>query len=221
VSVESMPLRTFLRVRRARSVLSVTIVCGALTAWLGTYHATLPSLADHGRAIIPLWRLLAMGAAITPVMSLHSQLADLEVVSTRHLRSFEHRYLAGANLGSAAIYFGMSALTLPPSVLMIMARSWLAWCGLALLAGALIGWRLAWTLPVIIAIVLWYWGFQGSDQYRWWEFSARPFSDMLSVLLSAAVLTLGVAGYWLTPWRRHWLLSAGMRSARRGAGRHR
>jgi hypothetical protein len=96
----------------------------------------------------------------------------------------------------------MNALVIRPQALAVLARAWLAWFGLALLAGALLGWRLAWALPSGAAVVLWYWGLQGNDQYRWWEFSSRPYDDVPSLLLSVALLAIGVTAYIATPWRR-------------------
>ncbi|GGM32395.1 hypothetical protein GCM10012279_59180 [Micromonospora yangpuensis] len=94
---------------------------------------------------------------------------------------------------------------LRPAVLAVIARSWLAWLGLALLAGAILGWRLAWTLPAATAVVLWYWGYSGNQEYRWWEFSARPHDDLPSFLLSVALLAVGLTAYAATPWRlRRW-----------------
>ncbi|MFV2021837.1 hypothetical protein [Micromonospora sp. LOL_023] len=175
---------------------------GALAAWFGTVKTPLPQAAGQDSAIIPLWRLLVVGAAVLPVIGLTSPLADLELTATRRLRSMERFYLAGLSFSSAVIFLGISALTTPPAVVAIMARGWIAWFGLALLAGAVLGWRLAWTLPSVVAVVLWYWGFGGNGQYRWWEFSARSYDDVPSLVLSAALLGVGLAAYAATPWRR-------------------
>jgi hypothetical protein len=195
------PVRSFLALHRARPVFVAMIGLGTLAALLGTYETTLPALSA-ARAVIPMWRLLAMGAAVLPVISLHSRLADLEVVTTRNLRRLERWFLLGASIGGAAIYLGLASLTLPAYVLAIIARSWLAWLGLALIAGAALGWRLAWTLPTAVAMVLWFWGLKTDGTYRWWEFSARPYSDGPSLGLSVFLLALGLVAYWATPWRR-------------------
>lgn len=200
--VRPAPGLRFLTARPARSVLVAAALLGALTAWLGTRQASVPVAQTEGTAIIPLWRMLAMGAAVLPVLALHSRMADLEVVPTRRLRAWQRCYLAGMNLGCAALYLGISATALHPLVLVIIGRSWLGWCGLALIAGALLGWRLAWTLPATVSVVLIYWGYQGEGKYHWWEFSARPHDDLPSLLLSAALLAAGLVAYSATPWRR-------------------
>lgn len=141
-----------------------------------------------------------------PVLALTSLLADLELVATRRLRSMQRRYLAGLGLTTGLAYLGICALALPPSVVAIMTRSWPAWFGTALLAGAVLGWRLAWTLPATIAAALTYWGYRGGQGYHWWEFTARPYDDLPSLLLSSALLIVGLVAYEATPWRRRWLL---------------
>lgn len=196
------PVRAFLAARRARAVLSATIACGAATAWLGMYETSLPAMATEDSSVVPLWRMLALVAAVVPLVTMGGGLADLEQVSTRRLRRCQNLYLGIMGFGCAAVYLGVSATTLSPPVLMIMARSWLAWYGLSLLAGVALGWRLSWVLPVTAACVLWYWGQAEHAQYRWWEFSARPRDDLPSLLLSVTLLAAGIAAYWATPWRR-------------------
>ncbi|MDG4765519.1 hypothetical protein O7632_15645 [Solwaraspora sp. WMMD406] len=202
----TVPVKLFLSARPAASILGVVVLLGALAAWFGTVKTPLPQAAGQDSAIIPLWRLLVMGAAVLPVIGLASPLAGLELAATRRLRSMQRFYLAGSGVGSAVIFLGISALAMQPAVVAIMARGWIAWFGLALVAGAVLGWRLAWTLPSVIAVVLWYWGFGGNDQYRWLEFSARPYDDVPSLVLSATLLAVGLAAYAVTPWRRRRLM---------------
>lgn len=148
-----------------------------------------------------------MGAAVLPVLAIQSHLTGLEEGATRALRRMRRIHLAAMAAGCAAIYLSIAALTLHPLILLVIARSWLAWYGLALLAGVLIGWRHAWTLPATVAIVLWYWGYQGGE-YRWWEFSVRPHDDLPSLLLSVALFAAGLIALSATPWRRHRLRAA-------------
>ncbi|MEO3779968.1 hypothetical protein ABGB16_24680 [Micromonospora sp. B11E3] len=202
VPVATSGLRLFLAVRPARSVLAVTVLLGGLAAWFGLVQTPIPTAVEASRATIPLWRMIAMGAAVLPVLALTSPLADLEVVATQHLMSMQRRYLTGLSLGCLAIYLAICAIVLHPAVLAITARAWTAWFGLALIAGSILGWRLAWTLPAATAVVLWYWGYGGNQRYHWWEFSARPYDDLPSLFLSASLFAAGVAAYAATPWRR-------------------
>ncbi|MFC4105208.1 hypothetical protein [Micromonospora zhanjiangensis] len=178
------------------------MLLGVLVAWFGLVRTPIPTAVEEGKATIPLWRMTAMGAASLPVLALSSPLADLELVATRRLRSMQRRYLAGLSGVCAVTYLALCAIVLHPSVVVIIARSWVAWFGLALVAGAALGWRLAWALPSAVAVVLWYWGYSGHERYQWWEFSARPHDDLPSLVLSIALLAAGLTAYAATPWRR-------------------
>lgn len=202
---DASPLRRFIAVRPARTTLTVTVVLGALAAWIGSVEAPLPAAVNQGQATVPLWRMIAMGAAVLPVLALTSPLAGLELAATQRLRTMQRLYLAGLSTSCAAIYLASCAIVLSPAVVGIIARSWIAWFGLALTAGAVLGWRLSWTLPSAVAIVLWYWGYHEDQRYQWWEFSARPHDDLPSLLLSVTLLVAGLAAYAATPWRRRWL----------------
>lgn len=205
VSGQTLPVRLFLTVRPVRTVLAVTVLLGALTAWFGLIETPIPTAVDEGKAKIPLWRMLTMGVAVMPVLSLHSPLASLEMVATRRLRSMQRLYLAGLGIGSAGSFLGICTFVMQPEIIGVIARSWIAWFGLALTAGVTMGWRLAWTLPSLVAIVLFYWGYTGNQQYQWWEFSARPHDDLPSLILSATLLAIGLIAYAATPWRlRRW-----------------
>lgn len=195
------PARGFAAARRPGVSLAGALATAVVVAMLGTFEAPLPAAVEEGQARIPIWRLLTMAVAVLPVLALHSPLAELEAVATRRFRHGQRIYLAATVLGSALVFLGGAAIALHPLVLLIIARSWLAWFGLALIAGVLLGWRLAWTLPVLVAVILFYWGF-AAGEYRWWEFSARPPDDVASLLLSLALLCAGLIAYRATPWRR-------------------
>jgi hypothetical protein len=181
-------------------------VAGALTAWIGLRVAAVPVAVDGGGGTVPMWRVLTMGVGILPALSLHSSLADLETMGTPAHRSTERRYLLCMFLACAGIYAAIAALTLELSSLAVIARSLAGWLGLALVSGRLLGWRLAWVLPVATLCVLLYWG-GGVTTHAWWEFSARPHDDVPSLLLSACLLGGGALAFWATPWRRRRLTS--------------
>ncbi|HEX6968352.1 MAG TPA: hypothetical protein VF174_06015 [Micromonosporaceae bacterium] len=204
-----LPIRLFLSVRPLAGALAGVVLLAALAAWFGLAEAPLPTAVEQGKARIPLWRLLAMGVMVLPVVAMHSSLADLEVVATRRLRALQRSVLAGIGTVSALIYLGSCALVMQGAVVGIVARSLLAWFGLALLSGAVLEWRLAWAVPTVVAVVLWYWGHDGAGRYEWWEFSARPHDDMPSLLISVTLFVAGLVAFAATPWRlrswRRWL----------------
>ena len=202
------PARAFAAARRPGTVLAGAFVTAVVVALLGTVEAPLPAVVEEGQARIPIWRLLTLAVAVLPVLALHSPLAELEAVATGRFRRAQRIHLAATVLGSVLVFLGGAAIGLHPLVLLVIARAWLAWFGLALIAGVLLGWRLAWTLPALVAVILFYWGF-AAGEYRWWEFTARPPDDPASLLLSLALLGAGLIAYGVTPWRRRaWLQRA-------------
>ncbi|WP_199737254.1 MULTISPECIES: hypothetical protein [Micromonospora] len=201
-----LPIRLFLSVRPAATSLAGVVLLAALVAWLGLVEAPLPTAVEQGKATIPLWRLLTMGAAVLPVVAMHSSLADLEVVATRRLHTLQRSILAGLSVASAVIYLSSCALVMQGAVVGIVARSLVAWFGLALFSGVVLGRRLAWAAPTTMAVVLWYWGYDGAGRYEWWEFSARPHDDVPSLLLSVVLFAAGLVAFAATAWRiRPWI----------------
>ncbi|NIL59532.1 hypothetical protein [Salinispora arenicola] len=198
-------LNLFFAIRSAPAVLAAAALLGAVTAWFGLVETPMPSALAQEKVTLPLYRLLVLGVAVLPVVALHSPLADLEVVATSRFRARQRLFLASLSASSAAIFLGTSALVISAPVVEIMARSWLAWFGLALISGSLLGWRLSWMLPSFVAVALWYWGTASSGQYQWWEFSARPSDDLPSHIISVVLLAAGLVMYAATPWRRRLL----------------
>ncbi|QOV35647.1 hypothetical protein IM697_37260 [Streptomyces ferrugineus] len=147
-----------------------------------------------------------MGIGVLPALGLHSQLADLESVATKQFHRAQFLCFVATAFLCAAPYFLISALTLTPNVLLIMARSLPGWIGLALLSGRIFGWRLSWVAPAVVACAVTYWGASGGAEtetpYVWWEFTARSPGDMPSLFLVLGLLTLGAFSLWLTPWRQ-------------------
>lgn len=197
-----VPPSQFIFTRGSRAIVLAAAVLGGFTAWLGDHKVSLPAAVPGGVTSVPLWQLVTMGAAGLAVLGMHSRLADLEEVATHRLHRHRHRYLTVMSLACAAIYLGLGAITLPHAALLAIGRSWPGWCGLALLAGAILGWRLAWSLPAVGIIVLTFWGNLPDGQPRWWAFHAHPYDHLPSLLVSLALLAAGVAAYLATPWRR-------------------
>jgi len=179
-------------------------VSGVAAAWAGHRAAAVPSVADN--ATLPLWRLLAMGVGILPALGLHSSLGELENMATPEHRRAQNRYLLLVIVVTQALLIGVAAPGQPADVLVTMLRSAPGWIGLALLSGRLWGWRLSWVAPIVVLCALTYWGGgDGPDDFAWWEFSARSYSDGRTAVLAVALGLVGAAAYSLTPWRLHTL----------------
>lgn len=194
-------LTLFAKARHWWITLAVVIGLAGLTAWLGTFQATLPSASSQSGSVVPVWRLLAMGVGTLPVLSLHSPLDTLEMTGGERLRSTQTTYLIISAIASSAIYLTIISSAIGSSTTMVIGRSLPGWIGLALLSGRVLGWRLAWVAPAAAACVLIYWGGRGPDIYVWWEFSARPYVDLAALNVSLALLLVGAVAYWITPWR--------------------
>jgi hypothetical protein len=196
----------FFMVRRGWAPLLVAVLLGALASLIGAYQAPVPAALETGTATVPLWRVLAMGAAVLPVLALHSPLADLEAAATVRQARMERDYLIGIACAVMVLYFSAAATTLHPLLLAIMLRSVPGWLGLALVSGRLFGSRLAWIGPLIAICVMTYWGNGSADGgYAWWEFSALPHDDLAGLLVSIGLLGIGVWFHWAAPqwrWRR-------------------
>ena len=184
------------------------MVVGALTMWLGTKEAPVPTASPAGAAVVPMWRPLAMIAGTLPALGMHSSLRELETVATDVHRRTEHWYLFALFLGCTGLQVIAAATVLDASAVLTLARSLPAWFGVALVAGTCFGWPLAWTLPVGVFGLLEYWGPAG-DGYSWWVFSARPADDVPSTLVSVCLFGIGVSCYATTRWRLRALRSLG------------
>lgn len=189
----------FAEARRVRVTCVLAMVVGALTMWLGTKEAPVPTASSDGVAVVPMWRPLAMIAGTLPALGMHSTLHDLETVATDVHRRAERRYLLALFLACTGLEV-IAASGLDTSDLLTLARSLPAWFGVALVAGTCFGWPLAWTLPVGVFGLLEYWGPAG-DGYSWWVFSALPADDVPSMLFSICLLGAGIACHATTRWR--------------------
>jgi hypothetical protein len=195
------PQRAVFYARRGWVPLALTAVVGLLTLWIGLEVASVPTGRLDGSTRVPVWRLLAMVVGIGPALGMHSRLADLEETGTARHRRAERRHLLDLFLACSGIYLALAALTLSPDLLGIIVRALPGWLGVALVSGRLLGWRLAWVLPSVVLCVLMYWGIEPDGAYAWWEFSARPYDDPRTLLLSAGLLGAGILAFCVTPWR--------------------
>jgi hypothetical protein len=197
---------SFVSVRRGWAALGLIAILGVLTSFFGLRMASVPSAVEHHGATVPMWRILAMGVGVTPVLSLHSGLRQLEETASRHHRRTESLYAAILSLVGIGGYLLCCSMTLPLSVTLVAARASTAWLGLAILSGRIFGWRFAWIVPAVVSCVLTYWGGGGTHgPYAWLAHRPAP-EDGPSLLLSVLLLAIGMVVYTVTPWRWCWLI---------------
>jgi hypothetical protein len=152
--------------------------------------------------------MLAMFAAVLPVLSLHSRMADLEAVGTTRFHRGRAWRLTMLWVMSMAVYLGVCAVPVEDRVWEVMAVALPGWTGLALLGGRVLGWRQTWVFPSVVLCAVSYWGVQDdSGGYPWWDFTRAPVAERpMGLGLSLGLLAAGVMAYWLTPWRLRGLL---------------
>lgn len=207
--------RTYLVIRKGHWILGLAVLTGVLLAYFGSTDVATPTAARN-RAPVAFWRLLSVVAGSLPVLTLVSPLQALEAASGWRVSRCRLAVLLGSLLFcSAALLLG-AALGAGISVIGPMTRAVLAWFGLALLTGRLLGWRFGWLGPWVALTALLYWGYSGERQvFRWWEFTAHPLEHMPSLLLSVALGLAGAVAYAASPWRRWRLATHAVRGRER------
>lgn len=195
-------------VRRPGSILLMVLLSGLSVAWLGDRLAPLPTVAGAQSAGTPSWRMLAMFAGVLPVLSLHSPMAELEAVGTTLFHRGRALRLTMLWATSMAVFLGVCAVSVEGRVLEVMAGALPGWTGLGLLSGRLLGWRQGWILPVLVLLLVGYWGVQdGTGSYPWWDFAHSPVLERpMGLGISLGLLAAGMMAYWMTPWRLRCLL---------------
>ena len=191
----------FARTRKVPMVLGLAVTVGILVACFGTLAVGAPSASPRGTTI-PLVRLSSVAPGMLPVLVLTSQIAELEAAAGRALRRLETwvlvlTFMAAGLLMTAGCLVSTGSEAVPTTV-----RSLVAWFGLALISGRVLGWRFCWLVPCLMLSVLIYWGYDSpTNAYHWWEFTAVRSDSLPAGLLSVGFLAAGAAMYWFTPWR--------------------
>lgn len=191
----------FLRSRRTVSGTVVVCLIALCLIIMGSDEFASPTVASEGVEKIPIWRFLVAATAIVPALLLHSPFGEIESVRGREVRRFEHFYLSGLAFTFLVMIVVASTLTSGWQVGLISGRGFVGWLGIALISGRIFGWRLSWCIPSIMMLIFIYWGQIGHGQYYWWEFSARPVADAISLGLAVSILIVGSLAYWLDQWR--------------------
>jgi hypothetical protein len=205
----------YLSVRRTVWLLGLALGVAVTVALFGTLEVGAPSSSGDG-TLVSFWRLFSVVSGTLPVLFLSSQLSELEEAAGAEFRRVEAIALGTAFLVSGVLLVGGCLFVADPTAAGKAARALLAWFGLGLVSGRVLGWRFCWVLPWVALSALLYWGFDsGAQAYAWWEFTAQPIAHTPSLLLSVGLCLGGGVAYHLTPWR----LAAVRRSGRRFSSR--
>ncbi|WP_432988433.1 hypothetical protein [Dactylosporangium sp. CA-233914] len=178
----------------------------------GSYEAVTPAATDTGSTTVQFWRLLAVGSGVLPVLTLAGSMTDLEAIGGRSYHRLRALVLGVAFVGSSACFLAAVAAGVGTSAMWQTARALIAWFGIALVSGRVLGFTYAWLLPFATLCAMLYWGFDSdAGQYRWWEFTAQPAGHPASGILAIVLLVVGLAMFTSSPWRvyrlaRFWAL---------------
>lgn len=198
-------LASYLFVRKFHWSLLMVVAIGATIALWGSHSTAVPSAAGSSGSTVEYWRLLSLGSAVVPALGLASPMAALEQAAAEPYWRLQALVLTSQVALSTAIVSGAAGIGVGAEASVAVARASLAWCGLAMISGRLMGWNASWILPVGSLCVLVYWGSSGDGTYRWWEFTAQPAADLSSAVLAGLLCAAGVVSYALTAWRTAWL----------------
>lgn len=195
----------FLQVRKAWWLLAVMVLIAAVAVGWGAYATVVPAATDSGGANVEFWRLLGVGSGTLPVLTLASPMHALEAAGGAAYHRLRGWVLGGAFAVSAACVLTAMTVAVDPTLTPLVARALLAWFGLALLGGRVLGWAYSWIPPWVALCAILYWGHGASGGYRWWEFTVQPAGHLPSLLLAVGLCVAGLAAYALTPWRIRYL----------------
>ena len=179
------------------------VASAALVVLIGSSEVALPA-SSSGQPSTPFWRLLTVAAGSLPAMMMTSRLDDLEATAGGCFHRLRALLMTAVFALSCLCLVGATLLVGSADLVAPVLRAMLAWWGLALITGRLLGWRLSWAGPWLAVCAIIYWGFDPrAGTYRWWELTARPADDPAAWLTSVLLLALGVLATYLTPWRLH------------------
>lgn len=180
-------------------VLAAAVGTGALVVVLDGATTSLPTA--EGGAQVPVWRVLSVLPGSLPVAVLASRLDALDAVAAQRFARSRLVCLAVTCAASAAALLLAVVVLGRLDLVPVVGRALLAWAGLALLSGRLLGWRAGWVLPWAGLAALVYWGYPTGGP-RWFEVAARPADDPATWALALALLAVGLVALAATPWRR-------------------
>ncbi len=177
----------YARSRGVPTAVAVLVGLSATGAWAGQWLATRPTL-DAATARVPVTVALAAAVAVVLAGTLHSPADELERTTPRRWAGWR----AGHATAAAAVGAVLVTPVLPAAVFgqSSLLRNTAGLLGLALLAAAAVGPRLAWSLPLGYACAVYLAaGIRGDGGGRAvWAFVMQPAGS--ATALAVAVLTM-------------------------------
>lgn len=172
----------------AAGVLLALCVTGA---WAGHWLSTRP-LLDGTTARLPVTVALAVAVAVVLAGTLHSPADELERGTPRPWAGWR----AGHALAAAAAGAALVAPVLPAAVYgqVSLLRNTVGLLGLCLVTAAVVGPRLAWSLPLAyVASVYLAAGIRDDQGRQVWAFVMQPAASTAALVSAVVALTAGTA----------------------------
>ncbi|MDP9863517.1 MULTISPECIES: hypothetical protein [Streptosporangium] len=193
-------LRSFVETRRLRPALGALLALSVAAGLWGRLDMTFPQAFGHLLTPVPVAVLMPIPFACVVVVSLHSTMAGFEAGAARQVRRIDVGQLGTLAVISAigliaGLWLTGTAETVPAAL-----RNLLWWLGIACLSGWGFGRRLAWVLPLAIAVPVYVFGVVDGEVSPW----AIPKLEVNvphSWVVSGSVLLLGFTVLFL---ERRW-----------------
>ena len=171
----------------------VLLVLCVAAAWAGRWLVARPSL-EPATARLPVTIALALAAAVVLAGTLHSPADELERTTPRSWAAWRAGHAAVATLAAVLAVLPV----LPPAVhgQQALVRNTVGLLGLALLTAALLGPRLAWTLPLGYTATVYLTGSPGRSAGRpVWAFLLQPGGTASATGVALGALAAGLAAW--------------------------
>ena len=163
----------------------------ALTTWAVAPWALSRPLANP--ALVPVLTLAPLVSACALGASTRSPFGDAERSVARPLSALRLGHLVGLLVWAALALFLVS-LPWNYDAARILVRNLAGLSGLAFIAARLLGGHLSWTLPLAFAVIAPVAGGGARNGgLALWAWMGRPPTDLTSILIALALLTVGLA----------------------------
>ncbi|MFI9249421.1 hypothetical protein [Streptomyces sp. NPDC053069] len=194
-------LLRFARLHRLWPILAGVVLVALLSAFLGGFEIPLPSLDGGAATGIPFRRDLPLLSGVFLAAAGTSSMHAYERAAGPRYFRLLGAYVLALTVVASLCSFAVQGLAAGAHTGVSFVRSMLIWFGLARVSARVIGWNLAWVLPVASVFPL-IWLSDGA----WWDWTAAPAADPVGWGTAAVSLSLGVLLTAATPWRVRSLL---------------
>ncbi|MDQ3850214.1 MAG: hypothetical protein M3296_06335 [Actinomycetota bacterium] len=170
---------------------------GVMTAAWGEYELRLPNLRASSETVLyPIVLIVPAACAIVIGSTTRGWLGDIEVTAARPMRAWRLAHALGLCLLAAAILAPAASAGSHGYGSAVAVRNVLGYCGLVLLAAAVVGSELSWVPPLAFALPVPLLGVNAQHQIASWAWPLQPANVAMSWGWALAIAAIGV-GVWV------------------------